>query len=171
MPSVFSATAVVFRQLLPVDSISEATPPFVQLLSNAYSFKLATSAWGPFPQMFLYWRITLEQISRGSWQSLPSVDCGLDVGRITAPRIVPIPNSFAVQRLLLEVSLPLDIILDERLHCAIRQSVFNPYAVLQAIHVEALGNHHPGGKFGLRAQLYFVDATAPAIALFCLLCL
>ena len=33
----FSATAVVFRQLLPVDSISEATPPFVQLLSNAYS--------------------------------------------------------------------------------------------------------------------------------------
>ena len=31
----FSATAVVCRQLLPVDGITEATPPFVQPLSNA----------------------------------------------------------------------------------------------------------------------------------------
>ena len=46
------------------------------------------------------------------------------------------------------------MVLDECLHCAIRQSLIELYALLLAIDVEAMGNQHPCSITNVLANTY-----------------
>ena len=136
-----SATAAICDQLLPIDCVTDARPPFVERLTNQFGFVMPTAVRGSEFIVLWLWCSTPEQVLliRNHLTSFVR-DCGFHIGSRAAPNGIPCVNLFGLQCFL--IGLPLDILCDECLHCPIRHPTLCNDVMARTICVEALGDQH-----------------------------